>query len=81
MTWLQSNSPVSQPITVRGFKMSVVTRLSNKDDTNIGFEIRDSKGRVLVVVETVSHESELRISSVDDVEVVKSNGVKLRRRK
>ncbi|QIS79369.1 hypothetical protein HWD31_gp69 [Pantoea phage vB_PagM_SSEM1] len=62
--------------------MSVITRIDARSKNNAGFEIRDAAtGKTLVFVETLGAETELRISSSDDVEIVKSNGVKLKRKK
>ncbi|QQV88355.1 hypothetical protein pEaSNUABM27_00053 [Erwinia phage pEa_SNUABM_27] len=62
--------------------MSVITRIDARSKNNTGFEIRDAvTGKTLVIVETLGTETELRISSSEAVEIVKSNGVKLKRKK
>lgn len=61
--------------------MSVVTRIDARSKNNNSFQITDKSGRILAIVETLGNETQLRISSSDDVEIVKSNGVKLKRKK
>lgn len=60
--------------------MSVVTRIDARSRNNNGFQILDLEGNVLVVVETMSNETYLRLTTSDKVKVVKSNGKVLKRK-
>lgn len=60
--------------------MSVITRIDSRSKNNAGFQIRDLEGNILAVIETLGTETVLQISTSPSVEVVKSNGVKLKRK-
>jgi len=60
--------------------MSVITRIDSRSKNNAGFQIRDLEGNILAVIETLGTETVLQISTSASVEVVKSNGVKLKRK-
>lgn len=61
--------------------MSVITRIDSRSKTNNGFQVRDLNGNVLVWVEALSPETQLRIGTSDKVVVVKSNGAELTRKR
>jgi len=61
--------------------MSVITRIDARSKNNTGFQIRDLKGNILAHIETLGSDTVLQISTSDTVEVVKSNGVKLKRKR
>lgn len=71
--------------------MSVITRIDARSQSNNQIHIRNSDGEIVAVIEAVkSHEesnisklrneSNLRITTIDGVDVVKGNGTVLRKK-
>ena len=70
--------------------MAVITRLDARSRKNNSLQIQDLDGNILCVVEAVStvendcvklkHESNLRIHTSDNIQVVKGNGTILGRK-
>lgn len=70
--------------------MAVITRLDARSRKNNSLQIQDLDGNILCVVEAVStvesdcvklkHESNLRIHTSDNIQIVKGNGTILRKK-
>lgn len=61
--------------------MGVRTRISSASNINYGLQIRDLKGNILVSVKAVNPETWLDLEFSESVVVVKSNGVKFKRKR
>lgn len=80
---LQLNTPALAPITKHGYNMAVITRIDARSRRNNSLQIRDLEGNVLCVIEAVEGENpsaNLRVHTSDSIEIVKSNGVVLRKK-
>lgn len=60
--------------------MSVLTRIDARSPDNNGFQLRDASGNIIATVETLSNKVKLRITTAQNVTVVKSNGAVLKRK-
>lgn len=72
--------------------MSVITRIDARAQRNCSFQLQDSEGNILAVVEVVPNtneevdvakfrnEANLRIHTHDNVRIVKGNGAVLRKK-